>query len=130
MVILYRLSDIFQIVMISWALLPRVLLYRMPIYTSTAVVRVLNASNLEWKELFYTQFPIKNPSSKEVREFKCGRRLEAEDDAEATEDCCSACCLAEPSVLYNPRPPAQGWDYPQWSECLHINHLLRKRPTA
>lgn len=117
--------------MVSWALLPSVLLYRMPIYTSIAVVNVINTSNLEWKELSHTQFPIKNPSSKEVREeFKHDRRLQAEEDAEATEECCLTCCLAEPAVLYNLGPPAQGWDYPQWSECLHINHLLRKHPTA
>lgn len=48
----------------------------------------------------------------------------AETEAEAMK---KGCMLAQPlwfaqlPFLYNPRPPAQGWHYPQWVRASFVN---------
>ena len=60
------------------------------------------------------------------QELKQGRNLEAGADTEYTEGCCLLVCsrwLAQPALLYNPEPPAQG------AGLSHVNHKSRKRHT-
>jgi hypothetical protein len=50
--------------------------------------------------------------------------MEAGADAEAMGGCCSLACfpwLAQPTFLYNPGPPAQGWLHLPWAGPSPIN---------
>jgi hypothetical protein len=52
------------------------------------------------------------------------RNLEAGAGAGATQVCCSLACslwLAQPALLFNPRPSVQRWHHEQWARPSHMN---------
>ena len=76
----------------------------------------------EAEEFGSLTFPQYSPSLSEVKAGTQGRNLEAETEAETTEEHCLVACffwLAHPAFLYNSGPPALGQYYPRWTRTLH-----------
>ena len=57
-------------------------------------------------------------------ELKRSGNLEAGTEVKTMEERCLLACspwLSQPSFLYHPGPPVQGWHHPQWPGPSHIN---------
>jgi hypothetical protein len=83
--------------------------------------------NQVWEERSYTclSFHRHSPPLKEVRKkIQTGQKFRGRSTADTMEVLLTGLLswLAQLTFLYNPEPPAQRWNHPQWAGLSHINH--------